>query len=489
MRVSQLTKQLGNRFNINWGHPLSNSLRAAWVFAQGADVLVSDTNTRNTFFDCVSGQKVVAGEGSLGSCGLVAGPTGYGYNFGTAANGAKLTGDTDTQNLFPTKDVSFFWRGSILGDPQGAQDSPIFGLIHNAFNSPFYAYGVCRDHSTAGNVFFRHSAGGTNNFTSITGAIDTTKYGSISSFGLTRSGDGAFSRFFSKGVKVGSDTVSGSMTYGATSSRVAINSDSLLGGGDNASTFIDVIYIWSRAISDAEQAYVAFHPYDLLQPIGLRRLFVSLSFAGKSINVIDDLNAGPWRDGLSYLGGNPDYKTEFGDNLDTPWSDTVAIGQGLSGSGTAFSDNLNFPWADVALVTPGQPLEVFDIDDKWLDAVSTFIGVLLQQTASDDNSPNWLDSILTGLPTILQFADTLTMLDPKLQITLDLGIPGLSDTLTISDLVTFLYIYVAIVADVLSQSDAVSITDDKKDPFSDSLFLNDGTQMTMDFAASFGDVL
>lgn len=489
MRVSQLTKRPGNRFNINWGNPLSNGLRAAWVFSQGADSLVSDTNTRNTFFDCVSGSKLVAGEGSLGACGLVAGPTGWGYSFGTAANGAKLTGDTDTQNLFPTKDVSFFWRGSILGDPQGAQDSPIFGVIHNAFNSPFYSYGVCRDHLTAANVYFRHSAGGANNFKQVTSAIDTTKYGSVTNFGLTRSGEGAFSKFFIKGISVASDTISGDMTYGVTSSRVAINSDTLLGGGDNASTFVDVVYVWSRALSDAEHAYVAFHPYDLLQPIGLRRLFVSLSFAGKSINVLDDLNAGPWRDGLAYIGGNPDYKTEFGDLLDSPWSDSLAFGLGLSGSGTAFSDTLNFPWADAALVTPGQPLEVFDIDDKWLDTVSTFLSVLLQQTAGDDGSVNWLDALVTGLPTILAFADTLSMLDPKLEIRLGLIVPGLADTITISDALSLLYIWVAIAADAMTLSDAASITDDKKDPFSDSMFLNDGTKMVMTIAAEFGDTI
>ena len=47
----------------------------------------------------------------------------------------------------------------------------------------------------------------------------------------------------------------------------------------------------------------------------------------------------------------------------------------------------------------------------------------------------------------------------------------------------------AIMADSLTMSDSVAITDDKQDPFSDSMFLNDGTKLVMDCQVQVGDVI
>jgi hypothetical protein len=167
-------------------------------------------------------------------------------------------------------EISVFWKGSVNGAGTLTQNPAIFAMYHNSANtSPFISYGLYRRSTGAAVLSTLYNNGSAQTLDFATG-IDTSRYGTPMTAAMTRR-SGA-TRLFSNGRMVASDTVSGSITYGATC-RIQVNSH-VTTTTNYADTSSEVAFVWNRAVSDEEIRAVHANPYLLFSPVRAVSYFV-----------------------------------------------------------------------------------------------------------------------------------------------------------------------------------------------------------------------
>ncbi len=235
--------------SIDWSNPLSMNLQAAYVPG-------------------VSMGKNIAGLGADLAFGSA--PQAASRNISADGPGLKhsvandrLIGTATTAMITNTDNWSIFWRGTNTAVSSVSDNTMLFGISYdNAGSAPYYSYCFTKTFSTglisiainngvgnpADQLIVDGAAYGANVMMSI-GAI-------INPQAKTRSG------YLNGKLVVGPVAWAGNPTGFGTSPQIVIGDYPSFNRPTN--TITNVAYIWNRALSDAEHAFLAQNPYSLL---------------------------------------------------------------------------------------------------------------------------------------------------------------------------------------------------------------------------------
>jgi hypothetical protein len=243
----------GNIPAINWAHPTAQGLRAAFY---------PIINTSGTWLNLVGEINITVGTRTGGIKATQDG-------FGAGGFLSQTAGSSVVPTIWQTASASVFTRAQYLGAGGGTSGASIIYLANatDGSVSPFFA--ICIQNGTGGGM----RCGWNNNNTTVAqGAVQTPTVNAMFSMGASVKANSQ--KQFYNGAQTDALTASTGIGYGS-SPGIAIN---ICGGGSSTLNCVtDVIYLWTRYLSEGEHLRLHVDPYCLLswpgdefaQPLGL----------------------------------------------------------------------------------------------------------------------------------------------------------------------------------------------------------------------------
>lgn len=224
--------------SIDYTNPITSGLVAAYVF--------TDASTTNI----VSGSDAltITGDAFLDADGLNCPSTG-------SFTGAILSSPPSS---FKPNDVTVMWFGKINGNGNISNNPSLVGMYYSSSPnvSPFLSYSMLRKSPFVGDILGLYAAGGSGHSLSVSGAIDTTAYGTSVNYILTRTSGATV--LYRAGISIGSDSASGNLDYGTSPILLINRADS--SSTDNSQTNTALVFIWNRVLTSTEIANLNANP-------------------------------------------------------------------------------------------------------------------------------------------------------------------------------------------------------------------------------------
>jgi hypothetical protein len=253
------TPLTGRRPRVNWGHPLSLGLVAAFVSNPGGSGTGSGNNVNDVKQEVAYGDISVRWTKAAGVNNY--GVFGYGPGWYTDGGFHSATAVPSRMQMQPP--MSIFWLGSITANT-ASFGGYLAGVMYVA--SPFDCYGIYRVNDNTSIGFWTFS-GGVNQGITVASQVSASDYDGnrFMSFGMTASP--TLVAGYKNGRQVGTGTGVTAITYG-TNPAMSINGS---GAAFDITTPTvpstwSVVYVWNRALSAAEHGLLGLNPFQLFTP-------------------------------------------------------------------------------------------------------------------------------------------------------------------------------------------------------------------------------
>ncbi len=251
---------------INWNHPLALNLVGAWLFNENSG------NARS----------LMANKDDWSMVGTPNWNTGQPYggvtlNVNNASNYGQLTSPSGL--IKPTAQVSMHWRGAQLGALSGTDNVAIASMSYTNSNStPFWAYGIHRDHADNTALYWLDDAGSVSNNIHATGLLNSGTPSPVLACDISLTYDGANIHGYFNGVSKATAARTGSLAYASSLLQLGTNT-SVGGTGTTSNMATDLVLVYNRGLIADEVAWLHDEPYAMIAPATPRvRFFFGAHF-------------------------------------------------------------------------------------------------------------------------------------------------------------------------------------------------------------------
>lgn len=269
-----------DRMEVDWGHPLTTGLIGCYL---PTSTIRDASGNAPTIVDLSSaGNHLIVHDGSST---FSLSPVGFGNNGNGEFASASGWYAASTPAQQPASTASGFFVGYVNDGGDLIGYPLIIGSTYttNAGTSPYDAFDLRRPGSDATALSFSWNVGGTQGNVLVSGLLAT---GASLSGGFTLNCNGVAgnARLFANGTVAGTATpTSGTISY--SSPQMCFNGAP--GQQTRTGMATTIGYVWSRALSDGEMAWLHAEPYVLLRPVRRRRFVGTASAsAGAGARVV-----------------------------------------------------------------------------------------------------------------------------------------------------------------------------------------------------------
>lgn len=273
--------QPGPGATVNWGHPISQGLTAAWLFnGTGLGTLQSLVSPRDQLVQ-------------QGTTSFSPGASGYGLRATGSNDSSGLKQVGKTGSLEPPKTVSLLWRGMVLGTASVGGNNPYLASYSYKVDdgtSPYYAYAIVRYAGVSQDrMFFGWNDGSTNRYRDFNRSL-SSRYMQPMQFVFCLDANNSISNCYDGGILLNGSESSSSVGYGT----IAYTATSGMQIGHGATTAVTQCHtshvaVWNRCLQPSEVRALASEPYAMYVPAPGRRFNV---FPGPEQTLRQAINRG-----------------------------------------------------------------------------------------------------------------------------------------------------------------------------------------------------